>query len=553
MLALSESIKQALGTNASVLDRLARLEADNQKLTERNTLLNEEVRWLKAQLFGRSSEKSAAVASPDQSLLFNEAEVLAAIAAAQSAEANKVVRIQAHERKRKPGRKAIPDEFPRVSVLHDIPESEKVCAHDGAALVRIGEETSEQYDYTPPQLKVLRHERPKYSCPCCHEGVKIAPVPAQLLPKSMASPSMLAHITTGKFVDGLPLTRQSKQFERLGLSLGAGTMGVWMNTIGAEKVVPLINLMNEAMLAEPYIHCDETPLQVLKSEKAPSTDHYMWARAAGPPGRRIILFDYVPTRNVATLMRLLTGPDGPYRGKLISDGLKIYDALGEAWGLLMFGCNAHQRRYYVQAEKISELPSGRTLARVAIKDYIGALYAVERQIKALGEQRGQELAPEEILQIRQEQAAPIAAAFKGWLDEIGPGVPPKSALGKAIGYSLSQWPKLIRYLEHPQIGPDNNRIEQAIRFFVIGRRSWMFCDTQFGARASANLYSLVSTCRVNGVEPLAYLTHLYTHLPSATTLEQLEALFPWNVKPMLKRPAEAPASISSLTLTQVRG
>ncbi len=563
MLALSETIKQTLGTNESMLDRLTRLETDNQKLaahnthlTERNTLLLEEVRWLKAQLFGRSSEKSTSQTSPDQSLLFNEAEVLAAIAAAESAEASQVIRIEAHERAKKPGRKAIPEAFPRVLVLHDIPESEKICPHDGTALERIGEETCEQYDYQPPQLRVLRHERPKYACPCCHQGVKIAAPPAQLLPKSMASPSMLAHITTAKFVDGLPLTRQSKQLDRLGLSLGAGTMGVWMNTIGAEKVVPLIHLMNEAMLAEPFIHCDETPLQVLKSHKAPSSEHYMWVRAAGPAGRRLILFDYVPTRNAETLMRLLTGPDGPYRGQLISDGLKIYDTVGEAWGLTMFGCNAHQRRYYVEAEKVSELPSGRTLARVAIKDYIGALYVVERQIKALRERReqaGETLVAEEILQIRQERAAPIASAFKQWLDTIGPGVPPKSALGKAIGYSLSQWPKLIRYLDFPNIPPDNNRVEQAIRRFAVGRAAWMFCDTQLGARASANLYTLVSTAQANGIEPLAYLTYLYTHLPSATTLEQLETLFPWNATPMLQSSIEALPSIRPPALTQARG
>ncbi len=563
VLARSEVNKQSLSTNEAVFDRLVRLEEENQQLKahyqqicERNTLLSEEVRWLKAQLFGRSSEKSAPEISPDQNMLFNEAEVLAAIAAAEEQESTQVVKIDGYERKKKPGRKAIPEQFPRTPVLHDIPESEKVCPHDGTPLERIGEETSEQYDYTPPQLKVLRHERPKYSCPCCHQGVKIAPVPVQLLPKSMASPSMLAHITTAKFVDGLPLTRQSKQLARLGLDLGAGTMGAWMNTIGGEKVVPLIHLMNEVMLTEPFIHCDETPLQVLKSEKAPSSEHYMWVRAAGPPGRRIILFNYAPTRNTDALMQLLTGPDGPYRGKLVSDGLKIYDGLAEAWGLLLFGCLAHCRRYYVQAQKVGESPSGRTLARVVIKDHIGELYRVEREIKALRERReqaGQALALDEVLQIRQHKSVPIAARFKQWLDEIGPGVPPKSALGKAIGYSLSQWPKLVRYVDHPEIPADNNRVEQAIRPFAVGRNAWMFCDTQAGARASANLYSLVSTAQANGIEPLAYLTYLYTHLPAATTLEQLEALLPWTVKPLLKHSAEANPSISSSALMQPRG
>jgi len=556
--ALANSIAQSLNANLSILDRLQRLEEENQQqiahiaqLTERNTLLLEEVHWLKSQLFGRSSEKSTAEVSADQCMLFNEAEVLAAIAAAD--EQHHTQSVDAHERKSQPGRKAIPDKFPRKQVVHDIPENEKVCPIDGTPLVRIGEEISEQYEYTPPKLVVIQHVRPKYASACDHEGVQIAPVPLQILPKSMASPSLLAHITTAKFVDGLPLTRQSKQFERLGLNIGAGTMGVWMNTIGGEKVVPIINLMNEAILEEPYIHCDETPLQVLKSQKAPSSEHYMWVRAAGPPGRRMILFDYVPNRNTEALMALLTGPDGRYSGKLISDGLKIYDSLAEAWKLQHFGCLSHCRRYFVTAEKVGQSPTGRTLARVVIREYIGALYGVERHIKALRErceQAGQVFGLNEVLQIRQEKSVAIAAAFRKWLDEVGPGVTPTSALGKAIAYSISQWPKLIRYLEHPEMPPDNNRVENAIRPFAVGRRAWLFCDTLAGARASANLYSLVSSAQANGMEPLEYLTYLYTQLPAATTVEQFEALLPWNVKETLKQSAAVQPSINPTTPNQ---
>jgi transposase len=563
--ALAESIAKSLDESPSIRDRLRQLEEEKQRLashnaelsqqngqlTERNTLLMEEVRWLKSQVFGRSSEKSSADVSPDQRMLFNEAEVLAAIAAAD--EKDSTQSIGAHERKAKPGRKAIPEKFPRKRVVHDIPESEKVCPIDGTPLRRIGEEISEQYEYTRPKLIVLQHVRPKYASGCDHGGVKIAPVPLQLLPKSMASPSLLAHITTAKFDDGLPLTRQSKQFERLGLpNMGAGTMGVWMNIIGGKKVVPIINLMNEAMLEEPYMHLDETPLQVLKSAKTPSSEHYMWVRAAGPPGRRMILFDYVPTRNTEVLMELLTGADGPYRGKIISDGLKIYDSLAEAWKLQHFGCLSHCRRYYVTAEKVGQSPTGRTLARVAIRDFIGALYGVERHIKALRERREQAsrvFSLDEVLQVRREQGVPIAAAFKTWLDVVGPGVTPTSALGKAIAYSLSQWPKLVRYLEHPDIGPDNNRVEQAIRPFAVGRNSWMFCDTQGGARASANLYSLVLSARANGIEPLEYLTYIYTQLPAATEVEQFEALLPWNVKETLKQSAAVQSSITATTPT----
>jgi hypothetical protein len=159
--ALANCIAQNLETNASILDRVQRLEAENHHLVERNTLLVEEVQWLKSQLFGRSSEKSMADVSPDQRMLFNEAEVLAAIAAADEKVGTQSV--DAHERNAKPGRKAIPEKFPRKQVIHDIPESEKICPLDGTPLVRIGEEISEQYEYTPPKLIVLQHVRPKYA------------------------------------------------------------------------------------------------------------------------------------------------------------------------------------------------------------------------------------------------------------------------------------------------------------------------------------------------------------------------------------------------------
>jgi len=195
--------------------------------------------------------------------------------------------------------------------------------HDGTRLERMGAERAERYHFEAPKLIVKVHERYKYSCPCCRQVVKIAPLSPHILPKSMAEPSLLAHITTAKFVDGLPLTRQSQQFARLGLDLGAGTMGTWVNTIGTERLPPLINLMHEALLAEPYVHCDETTVQVLKSDKAPTSDHYMIVRAAGPPGRRIVIFTYAPKRNVETIKQILTGPEGPYRGKLIADGLEL--------------------------------------------------------------------------------------------------------------------------------------------------------------------------------------------------------------------------------------
>jgi transposase len=521
----------------------AQLKAQLSQSCEITVLLKEEIAWLKAQFFGRSSEKqNAEEVSPDQRMLFNEAEVLAAIAAADETE-RAPIPIVAHERKKKSGSKVIPAQFPREIVPHDLPESEKVCPQDGTPLERMGAERAERYHFEAPKLIVKVHERYKYSCPCCRQGVKIAPLAPHILPKSMAEPSLLAHITTAKFVDGLPLTRQSQQFARLGLDLGAGTMGTWVNTIGAERLPPLINLMHEAQLAEPYVHCDETTVQVLKSDKAPTSDHYMIVRAAGPPGRRIVIFTYAPKRNVETIKQILTGPDGPYQGKLIADGLELYDLVAEDSAfaaMTLCGCLTHCRRYYDRAAKVTELPSGQQLARVALKDYLGKVFFIERQIdeqRQARERSGGVWSLEETKQIRQERSAPLMAGFKAWVDELSPGVPPKSALGKALGYTQSQWTKLSRFLEYPEVPAHNNRVENDIRPFAVGRRAWLFMDTQLGARASANLYSIVSTCRANGIEPLAYLTHLYERLPLATTAADLEALLPWSVKALLKAAA----------------
>jgi hypothetical protein len=280
---------------------------------------------------------------------------------------------------------------------------------------------------------------------------------------------------------------------------------------------------------------DETYLQVLKSEKAPASDHYMVVRAAGPPGKRIILFNYEPSRTLEALKNLLTGPQGPYTGKLLTDGLELYDTVAEALKLTHFGCLQHCRTYYHKAAKVTELPSGRNLARVAIEDYIGKVYAVERHIKELREARtGGPLPLEAVLKIRQERSAPVMAAFKDWVEQLLPGVPPTSALGKALSYTVNQWPKLVRHLEHADAPVDNNYLENQIRPFAQGRRLWLFAHNPYGARASANLYSLVSCARVNGLEPQAYLLYLLEELPKAATADALEALLPWNAKPALQ-------------------
>lgn len=482
-------------------------------------LLEEENRWLKAQLFGRSSEQSkVADISPDQARLFNEVEALATAAET----ASECVSIPAHQRQKR-GRKPLSAELPRVDVVHDLPEHEKVCATDGTPLVRIGEETAEQLDYQPAILRVLRHIRPKYACPCCRQGVKIAPVPLQLLPRSLATPALLAQIATAKFVDGLPLYRQEAQFHRLGVPLGRATMAGWMIQLGATHVVPIINLLHEALLEAPLIHCDETRLQVLKSDKAPTAEHWMWVRAAGPHGRRVILFDHDPSRGGAVPLRLLQD----YRGILLTDGYEAYAKVAATLGLVHAGCLAHARRKFEDARKASPHAVD-SQARVAI-EFIRRLYLIERPLW----DRERPCSAEHRLAVRAAHSAPVVEQFHAWLTALAPQVLPQSLLGKAVHYTLGQWPKLTAFLKHGEVPLDNNRCENAIRPFVIGRKGWLFSDTVKGAVASANLYSLVETAKANGLEPHAYLALLFTRLPAARTVADFEALLPWNLKAAL--------------------
>lgn len=514
--------------NAQLASRIVLLEyahdQERQAREHRIALLTEENRWLKQQLFGRSSERRVDdEVSPDQQRwLFNEAELLSPALAVNTEIAT--VTIPAHDRKKR-GRKALPSDLTRIEVIHDLSECEKVCPQDGTTLEVIGQESSEQLDYVPAKVRVLKHIRLKYACPCCQQHIKLAAAPLQLLPKSNATPSLLAHIATAKYVDGTPLYRQEAQFKRVGIELPRATQANWMMKLG-EAVIPLINLMQEQLLMQPLIHMDETPLQVLKSDKAATAQHYMWVQAAGPPGQRLVLFEYDPSRSAQVPKRLLQD----YQGTLLTDGYEAYTVVSAGTGMLHAGCWAHVRRAFDVASKAT--PQKDRHASIAL-DFIGQLYGVEKQIKVLRtaqEERGTVLSDDEVITTRTQHSAPIIEQFKGWLDTQVHHVLRQSSLGKAIHYTLNQWPKLIHFLNHAIIPLDNNRCENAIRPFVIGRKNWLFCDTQAGAIASARLYSLIETAKANGLEPHMYLTRLFTALPSAHTLADIEALLPFKIK-----------------------
>jgi len=478
--------------------------------------LREYIRLLKHRRFGRKSEQT----SEEQIWLFNEAEATSHDADVGE-EADDSVFVEAHTRKKR-GRKPLPDWIPRIEILHDLPDDEKVCARDGTVLERIGEEVCEQLEFIPAKLRVLRHVRPKYACQTCRTGIRTASMPPQPIPKSLASPTLLAHIAVSKYADGLPLYRQETMFRRLGIDLPRASLAHWMVKTG-ELVQPLVNLLRDDLLASGFVQCDETRYQVLKEPgRAATSQSYLWVQFAPEPG--VVLYDYDVSRSAEVPKRLLAG----FEGFLQTDGYEGYGAIGQEPGITHVGCWAHARRKFDEALKAQKNSAKKKRSLKESKalqglSFIQKLYRIERQIR--------EKPPDAIHRIRQERSRPVIEKLRSWLTEAIPRVPPQSLTGKALAYLDGQWPKLIRVLEDGRLPLDTNRVENAIRPFVVGRKNWLFADTVRGAQASANLYSLIETAKVNGLEPFAYLRYVLTELPAATTLDEVEVLLPRHVDP----------------------
>ena len=501
--------------NKNLNDEIKTLNKENKTLKREIAYLEEQIKVLKACLYGRKTEKIPPKVHINQKSLFDMPEP-------EEVPEKEEIEVQPHKR-RKPGRKPIPEDLPRKEVIVDIPEEEKTCSC-GAEMIRIGEEVSEKLDIIPAKIQVIRTIRPKYACKECEgsaseeeASVKVAPAPPELIPGSIATAGLLAYILTSKFVDHIPFYRQEQQFLRLGVEISRANMANWAMKV-SEACIPIMNLMKEKVLEGEYIHIDETTVQVLKEPgRAPTTKSYMWIFKRGDPECPVLIYEYHPTRSGDVALSFLDG----YRGYVQTDGYSGYDFLDRMEGIEHIGCWAHARRKFIEAKK-GQGGKKTGSADIAL-GFIQKLYRVERKAK--------DMSPEERHKIRQKESIPLMDAFHKWLIKRSSQVPPKGLMGKAIGYTLNQWDRLTGYLKHGMLSMDNNAAENAIRPFVVGRKNWLFSGTPEGAEASALLYSLIETAKANGLEPYAYLRYLFTNLPLAKTLEDYEALLPWNLNP----------------------
>jgi transposase len=501
----------------ALLGEQQRLAHQLRLMTVERDLLKERLDAFLHQLFAAKSEARANPAQRD--LFLNEAEALAPTGAPVAEEVPpEAIDVTGHRRKQR-GRKPLDPHLPREVVRHELPEAERVCAHDGARLVEIGAEISEQLDIVPQQVRVIQHHRVKYACPCCDESLRVTPAPARIIPKGLLTEAALAWVVTAKYQDSLPLYRQAALLGRFGGDLSRSTLAASMVRVG-QAVQPIINLLRDHLLEADLILGDETVIQVLKeSGRAAQSKSYLWAQmtGSGPPIR---LFSYTPGRGGAHAQPLYEGIKPG--AALMSDGYEVYNGIAAARGAVHLGCWAHARRYFVEAEGvIPKAARGPEQLATQFIAAIGELYAIEAQAK--------DLSAEQRRQRRQAQSRPVLAKIEGLLLQHLHAVTPGSLLGKALHYLSSQWPKLTRFIENGDWPIDNNLCENAIRPFVVGRRNWLFCDTVAGARASANLYSLIETCKANGIETYTYLVELFRQLPLAKTVEDFEALLPWRL------------------------
>jgi len=470
---------------------------------EKYAHLLEEIRMAKQQRFSPSSEKN--VLQPD---LFDEAGVELSEEVkdqlADEAEANPTTR------KKHPIRRPLPSYLPRERVVHDIGEAEKICSC-GSHMMQIGEEISEQLKYIPAQISVIQHVRPKYACKPCQENVKIAPMPILLLPKSVATPELVAHVIVSKYCDHLPLYRQEAIWERMEVDMPRSSLCGWVLKT-AEICGPLVRLLQKDIIAHDYVQVDETTVQVLNEiGRDNRTKSYMWIYRGGgnKPG---IVYDYQEPRGGYHAQQFLLG----FKGYLQSDAFSGYHWADNVQNIIHVGCHAHARRPFAELAKIHKTSS---LAHVALKFY-RKLYGIEK------EARDNQLIPEARHQLRQEKSVPVLAAFKKWLDHHLLKTSEQGAIGKAIRYCLAHWIELNNYLKDGRVEIDNNLIENAIRPFALGRKNWMFKGSPAGAKAGAIFFSLIETCKANNIEPYQYLCAMFNRIRQCVTTDDYRKLLP---------------------------
>jgi len=484
---------------------IASLQEENTRLKQQYLRVLEQFKLAQQRRFTRSSESNVL----QMELQFDEAEAVTPEELPQEDNTITVTYTRS-----KPKRRTLPDDLPREIIEHDIPEHDKQCAC-GCMKQRIGEEVTEQLEIIPAVLKIIAHVRPKYACNRCDESVSIAPMPKLFLPKSMATPSLVAHTLINKYQDHLPLYRQEKIWQRMGVDMPRNTICGWIMN-AAEVCAPMRNALMSILLASDYIQADETTVQVMGEENRKNTaTSYMWVYRSAKPDKKVILFDYRETRQARWPKEILSG----FKGYLQTDGYNGYNWLNDAPDVVHLGCMAHARRPFAELVKLAKT-TGKSHKAVA---FFQKLYAIEKIA------REGNYSPEKRQALRLEKSAPILDEMKIWLEQSLIHAAPQSKLANALHYMHDRWQQLTNYLLDGALEIDNNGAENQIRPFAIGRKNWLFSGSPRGAHASALFYSLIATAVANDWNPFDYLRYLFENIRSAKKPDDYLNLLPFNI------------------------
>ena len=490
------------------------LEHENQELATKLKWYEEQFRLSQSKRFGASSEKT----SLEQLALFNEAEKTAH----PKAQEPTVEEITYKRRKARGLNKDTMADFPVEVIEYHLSKEEQVCPECNHSLHEMSKEVRRELTIIPAQVKVVEHVRSVYACRNCEKEATRTPIitasmPAAVLPGSFVSPSLMAFVMNRKYSEAIPLYRQEQQFVNFGIDLSRQTLANWM-IHGANKWLKVLyDRMHTKLLAESFLHADETTLQVLQEEGRPATSKsYMWLYATGKFGPQIFLYDYQVSRAGKHPKDFLTG----FKGLLQTDG---YPGYNDVTDVTRVGCFAHARRGFTDALKaLPDKASPSSSVAMEGIEYCNKLFSIERTLS--------DLSPEKRYEERLDQSKPVLEAFLLWLTVKKQQVLPKSQLGKAVSYCLNQWSKLEAFLLDGQTEASNNRAERAIKPFVIGRKNFLFSKSPKGATASALIYSVIETAKANGLSPYHYLVYLFEKLPNIDlmNLDQVDDLLPWS-------------------------
>lgn len=497
---------------------------DKQKELEfMNAMLSDRLALARRKQFGSSSEKYAE--GYEQMDLFNEAEASADPEAEEPT--FEEVHPSSYKRKKRTGKKEedLSDFEVTETIEYKLAGEDRYCPECGKKYKIVTKETVKRLKFVPAKFEVVEEVTYVYSCPECGFMKRPEKTPPLVSGGSIATPSLVAGIMNAKYVNGMPLARQEREFARYNLNLSTKTMANWIIGCANRYLKPLYDRMKEEFLKSRYIHCDETRIQVIgEPDQKGTTQNWMWVYLADEYSEspRMALFDYERTRSGYHPVKFL---DGRFHGYLTCDGYQAYHGLDDS--ITVTGCFTHARRRFDAAltalkkdftrEQLKETVAYNAMTR------IGILYKVEELIR--------NKTPEERYEERQKQSRPVVDALFEWLHSMEDSVDRSSLIGDAILYTLNQEPYLRRYLDDGHLSIDNNSAERAIKNFAVGRRNWLFAKSIRGADASAVVYSITETALLSGLKPYVYLTYVLDQIRQMGSFpkpDELERLLPWS-------------------------